>query len=232
MFCTKCGSVAQEGAVFCRTCGGPIATPSSVLTGNAVVAAVPPPSMAGSVPPISPVTASPVASYNQPVAPVYVSLSGPYAGFWLRLVAHLIDGAIATVVFGLVVAITVATVGTAFFRGFTPGAYDRPPNTMFPAAVLGVFLVLLPIMIVVTWLYFALMEASAHQGTFGKMALGLFVTDLQGQRVSFGRASGRFFARFITGLIPLALGYIMAGFTEKKQALHDLIASCLVLKKV
>ena len=63
------------------------------------------------------------------------------------------------------------------------------------------------------------------------MALGLTVTDMRGRRVTFGRASGRFFAKMITGLIPLCIGYIMAGFTEKKQALHDMIASCLVLKK-
>jgi uncharacterized RDD family membrane protein YckC len=63
------------------------------------------------------------------------------------------------------------------------------------------------------------------------MALGLIVTDLQGQPVSFARASGRFFAKIITGMIPLGIGYIMAGFTEKKQALHDMIAGCLVLRK-
>ena len=50
--------------------------------------------------------------------------------------------------------------------------------------------------------------------------------------MTFGRASGRFFAKIITGLIPFFIGYIMAGFTEKKQALHDMIASCLVLKKI
>jgi uncharacterized RDD family membrane protein YckC len=75
------------------------------------------------------------------------------------------------------------------------------------------------------------MESSVHQGTLGKMALGLTVTDMQGRRVSFGRATGRYFAKMITGMIPLAIGYIMAGFTEKKQALHDMIASCLVLRK-
>ncbi|MGC1597749.1 MAG: RDD family protein, partial [Candidatus Acidiferrales bacterium] len=80
-------------------------------------------------------------------------------------------------------------------------------------------------------LYYAWMESSQYQGTLGKMALGLTVTDLQGRRVTFARASGRFFAKIITGLIPLAIGYIMAGFTEKKQALHDMIASCLVLRK-
>jgi len=63
------------------------------------------------------------------------------------------------------------------------------------------------------------------------MALGLVVTDMNGLRISFARASGRFFAKIITGLVPLYIGYIMAGFTEKKQALHDMIASCLVLRR-
>jgi uncharacterized RDD family membrane protein YckC len=62
--------------------------------------------------------------------------------------------------------------------------------------------------------------------------LNLKVTDLSGQPISFGRASGRYFAKIITGMIPLGIGYILAGFTEKKQAIHDMIASCLVLRKV
>jgi uncharacterized RDD family membrane protein YckC len=81
-------------------------------------------------------------------------------------------------------------------------------------------------------IYYAWMESSSHQGTLGKMALGLIVTDLEGRRITFARASGRYFAKIITGLIPLGIGYMMAGFTEKKQALHDMIASCLVLRKV
>jgi uncharacterized RDD family membrane protein YckC len=154
-------------------------------------------------------------------------------------VAYLIDSAILGVVFGVVVAIIVATMGVGFFRGLVPGLYGRgatvsyeinPP--WFPAAVLGILLILIPLTIVVTWLYFALMETSVRQGTLGKMALGLFVTDLEGRRISFGRATGRFFAKIITGLVPLFIGYIMAGFTAKRQALHDMIAGCLVLKKV
>jgi uncharacterized RDD family membrane protein YckC len=59
----------------------------------------------------------------------------------------------------------------------------------------------------------------------------LYVTDGAAERISFGRASGRFFAKMISGLIPLGIGYIMAGFTERKQALHDMIAGCLVLRR-
>ncbi|MGB6469852.1 MAG: RDD family protein, partial [Candidatus Acidiferrales bacterium] len=69
------------------------------------------------------------------------------------------------------------------------------------------------------------------QGTLGKRALGLLVTDLEGRRVSFGRASGRYFGKIVSALI-LMIGFIMAGFTEKKQALHDMLAGCLVLRKL
>jgi len=80
------------------------------------------------------------------------------------------------------------------------------------------------------WLYYALMESSKNQGTLGKMALGLKVTDMEGNRVSFGRATGRYFGKIISGMIMM-IGYILAGLTEKKQALHDIMASCLVVKK-
>jgi uncharacterized RDD family membrane protein YckC len=88
------------------------------------------------------------------------------------------------------------------------------------------------IILVVSWLYYALSESSSWQATLGKKILNLKVTDMSGQPISFGRASGRYFAKIITGMIPLLIGYIMAGFTEKKQAIHDMIASCLVLRKV
>ncbi len=76
--------------------------------------------------------------------------------------------------------------------------------------------------------YFILMEGSDKQATLGKMALGIKVTDLQGRRVSYGRAAGRHFAKIISGII-LGIGFLMAAFTAKKQALHDIIAETLVV---
>ena len=81
-----------------------------------------------------------------------------------------------------------------------------------------------------SWIYEAAMESSAKQATVGKMAMGLKVTNLEGRRISFTRATGRHFAKYISAMI-LLIGYIMAGFTERKQALHDMIASCLVLRR-
>ncbi len=94
---------------------------------------------------------------------------------------------------------------------------------------------LLPILgivinIVGIWLYFALQESSEHQATLGKRALNIYVTDLQGRRISFGQATGRHFGKIISGFI-LGIGYMMAGFTEKKQGLHDIMASTLVKRR-
>jgi uncharacterized RDD family membrane protein YckC len=80
------------------------------------------------------------------------------------------------------------------------------------------------------WLYFAGMESSSRQATLGKSVLGIYVTDIDGNRISFLRATGRYFAKILSGLI-LGIGYIMAAFTARKQALHDMIASTLVLDR-
>jgi uncharacterized RDD family membrane protein YckC len=72
------------------------------------------------------------------------------------------------------------------------------------------------------------MESSSFQATLGKRALGLRVMAINGEAASFGRASARYFAKILSSI--LLIGYIMAAFTEKKQALHDRMAGCLVIR--
>jgi uncharacterized RDD family membrane protein YckC len=79
-------------------------------------------------------------------------------------------------------------------------------------------------------LYFPLMEASAHQGTLGKIFCGIAVSDTDGRRISVGRAYGRFFGKFVSSL-TFGIGYLMVAFTARKQALHDMIAGTLVLRR-
>jgi uncharacterized RDD family membrane protein YckC len=79
------------------------------------------------------------------------------------------------------------------------------------------------------WLYEAILESSSKQATVGKMALGLKVTDEYGQRISFARASARYFSKILSRMI-LLIGYIMVGFTQRKQGLHDMIAGTLVVR--
>jgi len=81
---------------------------------------------------------------------------------------------------------------------------------------------------VLTWLYFAVCESSPWQATLGKLALGIRVTDLEGRRISFWRALGRYLAKFLSTII-LCIGFMMAGWTRRKQALHDMLCSTLVL---
>ena len=130
-----------------------------------------------------------------------------YAGFWRRFAALIIDY--------LVLGVAGFVLGLVW--GLVAGDDDAS-------------LVLLQLIATVaSFLYFALMESSTNQATVGKMALGIKVTDLDGDRISFGRALGRTFAKILSGLI-IFIGYIMAAFTEKKQALHDMIAGTLVVK--
>ena len=150
-----------------------------------------------------------------------------YAGFWVRVVAHFIDSLILGLPFCLIQAALQAALGAP--------ATVAPPG---PGATVSLFtppwLVLncgLPIVqIVVFWLYFALQESSTYQATLGKRVMGLYVTDTFGRPISFGRASARYFASFLSSLI-LGIGYIMAAFTERKQTLHDMMADTLVMKR-
>jgi uncharacterized RDD family membrane protein YckC len=79
------------------------------------------------------------------------------------------------------------------------------------------------------WLYFAILE-TMKQATPGKMIVGIKVTDMNGTPITFGRATGRYFAKIISSL-TFGVGYIMAAFTQQKQALHDIISGCLVVDR-
>ena len=80
------------------------------------------------------------------------------------------------------------------------------------------------------WVYEAIMLSSEKQATVGKMVLGIVVTDVNGGRITFARATGRHFAKWLSALI-LGIGFLMVAFTEKKQALHDMIADTLVVNR-
>ena len=173
----------------------------------------------------------PSATVAGPVsASIGTPASLPYGGFWERVGAYLIDGLILGIPFGAVVIVFIITFGgfgvLLHRRTADPGAAMALVAPVFMIFFLGMlgFLIL-------HWLYFAGMESSERQATFGKSVMSLRVTNYEGQRISFGHATGRFFAKIVSGMVPLALGYIMAAFTEKKQALHDFIAGTLVLRR-
>ena len=130
-----------------------------------------------------------------------------HAGFWKRLAALVID---------VVVLMVVRMCFSAIALLIALGSDERE-------AIINCAISLL------AWLYFAGMESSRHQGTLGKMAVGIKVTDLSGRPIGFGRASGRYFGKIISAII-LGIGFLCAAFTPKKQALHDMLAGCLCLR--
>jgi uncharacterized RDD family membrane protein YckC len=133
-----------------------------------------------------------------------------YAGFWKRLAASVIDQ-ISLMAGGFIFGVV---------AGLVYGLCGGPEEgTEALGHIIG---------ITIGWLYFALLESSSRQATLGKMALGIKVTDLSGDGISFGKATGRHFGKIISAL-TLLVGYLMAGLTRKKQGLHDILAGCLVV---
>lgn len=220
VYCSKCGSNLADDATFCSRCGAqtgvaPALAPTGTLAGPPapIIAEIPNAIGYGVVPQV----------YVQPVARV------AYAGFWLRVLAYLIDIIVLglfsiPILIGGAMALGVGSIIEEAIHNQDPFLNGPPPAFILFMILcwgLGVF---------GTWLYFALLESSEWQGTAGKKVLGLIVTDMQGRRVTFLRATGRYFAKLVTHF-TFGIGYAMAGFTEKRQALHDMIASCLVLRK-
>ncbi len=213
-----------DGVAFCPACGQPalnssVAAASAGIAGGATpVAALP----AGNYPPVAPQVAAPVV-YGQPAV--------QFAGFWLRVVAYLIDGVIMGLAFmALFIPFAVMTGLTAALGSIHPGEDPRDVGALLGGTFFLGLITIIALAILGGWLYHAKMESSSWQATLGKKALNLRVTDLAGARVTFARATGRHFAKLITGLIPLGVGFALAGLTERRQALHDMLASCLVLR--
>ena len=152
-----------------------------------------------------------------------------YAGFWWRFLAYIIDDLIIGAVSWIFALPILAIFGISMYSfseaGMNP---DDAELLLIPIIMAGSSIGFLAI--IVQWLYFALMESSKHQGTLGKIVLKIKVTDVEGNRINFARATGRHFGKILSGMI-LMIGYILAGLTEKRQAVHDILASCYVIKE-
>lgn len=146
----------------------------------------------------------------------------PYGGFWIRVVASLVDDLIrSAVLIPMCLILVLPTVRTMSQHDWEEG--DLAP--FFAMLFLALALAVLG-----AWLYEALLTSSSWQGTVGKRMLSLKVTDLEGNRISFARASGRFFAKILSRMI-WHIGFIMVAFTQRKQGLHDFLAGTLVRKE-
>lgn len=142
-----------------------------------------------------------------------------YAGFWIRVAAYLIDVILLGIAISLLQALTGINFGVDLDAALAPTGVETEG-----ASTTGSLLSL-----IIGIAYFAGLESSSWQATVGKKALGMVVVDEGGNQISFGRAVGRYLAKILSAVI-LLIGYIMVAFTAKKQGLHDMIASTLVVK--
>ncbi|MDE4542903.1 RDD family protein [Thermoanaerobacterium sp. R66] len=141
-----------------------------------------------------------------------------YAGFWRRFIAFLVDYIVIVIaemilllIFGVILQLT--------------GNVDKSSSQTDTA--IGMFILI--VLIVGNWLYYSLMESSNFQGTLGKVVLNIKVTDYDGKKISFKKATIRYFSKILSTLI-IFIGFAMAGWTRYKQALHDIIAGTFVIK--
>ena len=132
-----------------------------------------------------------------------------YAGFWRRLLAWFIDLLVLSAVGGTILVLVTT---------LAPGNLDALANVAPVTAAIG-------------WAYFILFETSPARGTLGKIALNLFVADVHGDPITYRRAAFRYLFKSLSTLC-LGLGWLMAAFTPRKQALHDLLAGTVVLRRV
>lgn len=201
MICQRCGRDNIPQVAYCQGCGTPLPTDPN--------------------PP----------SYTYPPYQAAYPESANYAGIGSRFLAAVVDGIVIGIPIGIVAAVLSAMMTVRMIErtsrdtSFNPGLAADTMGTFF--AGFGFIMV---ISLIITWTYFAMMESSSWQGTLGKRMLGIKVTDLAGNRISLGKATIRLVAKTcLSGWF--LIGYIMAFFTRRRQALHDMIAGTLVLTK-
>lgn len=226
MFCPHCGQQNDDQSRFCNRCGGklpsaslsnPVAAPAVAVSSDTAAPAVPAADASGNPYAIS----AGVAQTRAGNLPGEAEPHGGYAGFWERFAAHFLDNfLVSIVVYGLIFVILLV-IGV----GVSADAGNFSEDSLGIAGLLAI----VAVAIVIPWLYFALMESGEGRATLGKRALGLVVQRQDGERIGFGRATGRHFSKMLSSI--MMIGYLMQPFTARKQALHDLITDVVVVRQ-
>ena len=202
-FCTNCGRSLMPTMRICPECG------------NKRFSAMPPAITKSANP-------TPVMHVGQKASYINQNAASPttpkFAGFWFRTLASIIDGVLCQLLIIFIVAPIGFSLGLQLADSYSLSEIEMIGyGTGF---VLGGL---------IQWLWFTVAESSKWQATIGKKMVGLKVTGEIGERISFGKANGRYWSKILSTLI-LGVGFLMVAFTEKKQGLHDKIAGTLVIK--
>ena len=147
------------------------------------------------------------------------SINFEYSGFWRRFIAFLIDKIILLIPLFFIMLIIL-------YLSTTP---ENLSDNNYTEKLIIYYLFSYLIIIILNWLYFSFMESSKYQASLGKLIMGIKVVDIHGKRLSFEKASNRFFATTISYL-TFYVGFLMVGFTQNKQTLHDILTNCLIIK--
>lgn len=199
MFCPKCGKETDALGKFCQWCGADIVSN-----------------------PVTPI-ATPEDEEGHDI--------GVYAGLGRRFIAWIVDTILILLIGIIVITFFSLTNGLryAYYLLVQRAPIDALTEAgTVDAAVLPIITALGMLIIIIPWLYYAGFESSRSQATPGKLLMRIVVTDLEGNKPTFARATLRQFAKIISTLI-FFLGFLMIGLTKKRQGLHDKIAGCLVL---
>lgn len=210
MYCPKCGRETESGGRFCQWCGADtrVAPPKAVM--------------------------------RKKVGDISTE---KFAGLGRRIASGLID-ILFLIIFDLIVAGILAVIAS-FMQRASPlsesvlmlyqyyrhvprtDVYGNPVNAAVPSQVIlsaGLLFLIVP------WLYFAYLESSRNQATLGKLAVRIAVTDMQGNRITFARATLRFFAMSLS-FLTLCVGFVIPAFTRYRQGLHDMVAGTLIFRQ-
>ena len=203
MYCSKCGKKTDDSGKYCQWCGTEIKVTAPVQAHRLLLKK----------------KSSGILTEN-------------YAGFGHRFLAWIVDIIFILVIDIFVMGLTGLSEGVRmiyqFLRGYPmTDRYGETVNSMLPNQMLYAITVLL---ILVPWLYYAVLESSKNQATLGKIAVKIAVTDLNGNRITFSRATLRFFAKVLS-VLTFFIGFIIIAFTRRKQGLHDIIAGCLMYQQ-
>ena len=209
MFCPQCGAENQSEAKFCQGCGArlqPVQPPPLPVNPPEIQHQDPYHKDSAAAEEVPPQT-SYVADGRQTAVPVV-----EYGGFWRRLAAMALDAVMIGLTMGVITFVLDLVLNIRSHSG--AARFNQFVNVL---------------QIIISWAYFALMESSEQQGTFGKVVMGLQVTDLEGHRITLKKATIRYAAKFLSSVL-LMIGYLMVAFTARKQGLHDKIAGTLVVR--
>jgi uncharacterized RDD family membrane protein YckC len=223
MFCARCGQPLPGGAAFCPSCGTPVTQRGDRAPLGTGATPADPVGAPADPPPLTPAAAGAgvVAEGFPGQTPVEGVLANErYGGFWRRVLAFIVDG----LILGAVMLPFGISFGMAHLAAILNSEEVNGETilSMIAASLLAWF-----VRVIASWLYGAGFESSRFQATPGKMMVGVKVTDLNGKRITFARATGRQFGKWLSGL-TLGIGYLLVAFSDRKQGLHDLIASTLV----